>query len=229
MGIRWPANSSQHRRFSDADGILAVALQAISDATRVFRPSRQIAANRAGASGCARGARLACRSTRGAPRVSLHARGSSRTVHETCLEKKRPRRGSARALGEFRSWVATPHRSGAKPSACCCPVARRPARAAVHCALDHLRRESPAGRPETLVGGRCPRIRIHAPRDIASRRSPLHRAFPSVRPHRRARRRVRGRVGRADIRAARARASLQRARGKALDPPRSFESRAEFE
>lgn len=173
-----------------------------------------------------RGERLRAR---GSPRVSLHAWGSTRAGHETCLKKKRPRRGSARALGEFRSWVATPHRSGAKPSACCCPVARRPARAAVHGALDHLRRESPAGRPETLVGGRCPRIRIHAPRDIASRRSPLHRAFPSVRPHRRARRRVRGRVGRADIRAARARASLQRARGKALDPPRSFESRAEFE
>lgn len=199
--------------------------------------SPRIALWRAAARGLARSSprasrevpRQACGARRVGPGVRRRACGSTRPAHEMCPEKKRPRRGNAQALGEFRNRVVAPHRSGAKPSACCCPLARRPAGAAVRCALDHLRRESPTGRPETLVGGRCPRIRIHAPRDIASRRSPLHRAFPSVRPRRRARRRVRGRVGRADIRAARAPASLQRARGKALDPPRSFESRAEFE
>jgi len=110
------------------------------------------------------------------------ARGLSPARRNRRAKRKSARTEATRGRSESFEVESCPGRAGARAGV---PVQQIPA-----C----RRRESPAGVPETLVEGRCPRSRIHAARDIASRRSPLHRAFPSIRPRRMTTRRVRGRV-----------------------------------
>ena len=145
------------------------------------------------------------------------ARGLSPAWRNRRAKRKSARTEATRGRSESFEVESCPGRAGARAGV---PVQQIPA-----C----RRRESPAGLPETLVEGRCPRSRVHAARDIASRRSPLHRAFPSIRPRRVTTRRVRGRVVGAVVLAAPARASLRRARGKRRAIAVSFEHRHKFE